>query len=300
MRFSGLVLLALFGASFSLPIQRRSFEQQTTKTLATRTTSVSGAVFRFSQNIENECNLTLDDDSPTVTVNPTHFGNGVSCGDTVVLVSSTGSSVEAIVAGSFPEPLYGNTVAGLNPSAWFKVFGSHLVVAPARQLTLQLASAPIPSTSSAAPQPTTTPPPPPPPALTTPAPTTTTPAPAPTPTPAAPAPAAPAPAPVVANIASAEFSGDGTWYTQDGTAGSCGIYHSDSDFIVALNLPQMGANEHCGARIRITNPANGMSAEVVVSDTCMGCAYGSLDLSVGAFKSLSFADDRAPITWSFI
>ncbi|BGP20971.1 hypothetical protein JCM10213_003357 [Rhodosporidiobolus nylandii] len=295
MLLSRVLALALCGASLSLPIQRRSFESPSVKALSTRSTSVSGAVFHYSQDIPRECDLPLEDGSPTVTLNPTHFGNGVSCGDTVILLSSTGSSVEAVVAGSFPEPLYGNTVAGLNPSAWLEVFGSHLVVAPARQLTLQLADPPAPSTSSAAPQPTTTTSPPPPPAPTSPAPTTTTPAPAPTPTPAA-----PGPAPVVANIASAEFSGDGTWYTQDGTAGSCGIYHSDEDMIVALNLPQMGANEHCGAGIRITNPANGMSTEVVVGDTCMGCAYGSLDLSVGAFKSLAFADDREPITWSFI
>lgn len=87
---------------------------------------------------------------------------------------------------------------------------------------------------------------------------------------------------------STKYSGRGTFYTQDGNAGSCGSYNSDSALIVALNSPQIasfGSNK-CGSHVTITNTANGRSVRAVIADTCPSCSYGSLDLSLGAYDKV--------------
>ncbi|BGP17129.1 hypothetical protein JCM10213_005249 [Rhodosporidiobolus nylandii] len=95
------------------------------------------------------------------------------------------------------------------------------------------------------------------------------------------------------------FNGDGTFFFQDGAAGSCGIYNSDSTPIVAVNEAQMNASL-CGRRIRITNERNGRTVVATVADTCPGCSYGSLDLSTGAFDQIASRDDgRVPIQWTW-
>ncbi|BGP28550.1 hypothetical protein JCM10296v2_000286 [Rhodotorula toruloides] len=86
------------------------------------------------------------------------------------------------------------------------------------------------------------------------------------------------------------FSGRGTWYTQDGNPGSCGQYHKDSDFIVAVNSPQVAGGAHCGQHVTITNTANGKTARALVADECPGCSYGGLDLSTALFQQLASLD----------
>ncbi|BGP17143.1 hypothetical protein JCM10213_005233 [Rhodosporidiobolus nylandii] len=110
--------------------------------------------------------------------------------------------------------------------------------------------------------------------------------------------ATPAPAQVEA-AAQPTFNGDGTFFSQEGAAGSCGIYNSDSTPIVAINSPQMNSSL-CGCRVRVTNEQNGKSVVATVADTCPGCSYGSLDLSTGAFDQIASRDDgRVPVQWTW-
>lgn len=52
------------------------------------------------------------------------------------------------------------------------------------------------------------------------------------------APAAPTPA---NNGGGASFHGTASWFTQNGNAGACGIYHSDNDYIVAISASMASA-----------------------------------------------------------
>ncbi|GAA5922744.1 RlpA-like double-psi beta-barrel domain-containing protein [Sporobolomyces koalae] len=101
---------------------------------------------------------------------------------------------------------------------------------------------------------------------------------------------------------SGSYSGQATFYTQDGNAGSCGNVNSDYSFIVALNVPMSGAmGNKCGSRVQITNTQNGKSIGATVADLCPGCGWGSLDLSLGAFDALGSRDQGVlPISWSFV
>jgi hypothetical protein len=89
-----------------------------------------------------------------------------------------------------------------------------------------------------------------------------------------------------------------TVYDQEGAAGSCGQYHSDSDFIAALTPTWQGSSwppAYCGRKVFITNTGSGdgvggkgNSVTVTVEDTCPGCpSADSIDLSRGAFSSLT-------------
>lgn len=96
------------------------------------------------------------------------------------------------------------------------------------------------------------------------------------------------------------YSGQATWFTQDGNAGSCGNYNSDYTNLVALSYSQVNGGAHCGQYVNIKNTANGRTVTAIVADTCPGCGYGSLDLSLGAFDALGSRDQGVlPISWSF-
>lgn len=41
---------------------------------------------------------------------------------------------------------------------------------------------------------------------------------------------------------SGDFTGQASWFTQNGNPGACGIYHSDSDYIVALQVDMVSNN----------------------------------------------------------
>ncbi|PWN54192.1 barwin-like endoglucanase [Violaceomyces palustris] len=90
-----------------------------------------------------------------------------------------------------------------------------------------------------------------------------------------------------APLESRASSGKGTYYYQNGNPGSCGKWHKDSDMIVAINSPQY-KKSNCGRSLWITY--NGKKINAVAADKCPSCAWGSLDLSVGAFKKLAKLD----------
>ncbi|SCV68380.1 BQ2448_501 [Microbotryum intermedium] len=96
------------------------------------------------------------------------------------------------------------------------------------------------------------------------------------------------------------YKGQATWYTQDGNAGSCGKYNSDSAIIVAVNTPQVNGGSHCGRYVTILNTSNKKIIRAKVADECPGCGYGSLDLSTAAFKKLGNLDTGVlPIKWQW-
>ncbi|GAA6063674.1 hypothetical protein JCM10212_000410 [Sporobolomyces blumeae] len=96
------------------------------------------------------------------------------------------------------------------------------------------------------------------------------------------------------------YSGQATFYTQGGVAGSCGQVNGDYSMIVAMNAPMVDGGAHCGQWVNIKNTANGKTVTAKVADTCPGCGYGSLDLSLGAFDAIGSRDTGVlPITWSF-
>ncbi|GAA5885300.1 hypothetical protein JCM6882_009559 [Rhodosporidiobolus microsporus] len=95
------------------------------------------------------------------------------------------------------------------------------------------------------------------------------------------------------------FSGKATYFYQNGNPGSCGVWNQDSTYLVAVNAAQMNSGL-CGKTVRIRNNANGKTITALVQDTCPGCGYGSLDLSVGAFGALGSYDSGVlPISWSY-
>lgn len=104
------------------------------------------------------------------------------------------------------------------------------------------------------------------------------------------------------------YSGDATYYYQNGNAGACGTVHSDSDKIIAINSNGFWAdyatnsnNGNCGKWVTITNSNNGKTVSAMVADVCPTCSGdASIDLSVGAFTAIaSESQGMVPITWSF-
>ncbi|KAH9946268.1 uncharacterized protein BXZ73DRAFT_95770 [Epithele typhae] len=65
---------------------------------------------------------------------------------------------------------------------------------------------------------------------------------------------------------------------------ACGSYDQNSDFIVALNTYQWDGGSNCYAAITIAY--NGKSAHAKITDECMGCPYGAIDLSPGLMEFL--------------
>jgi len=66
--------------------------------------------------------------------------------------------------------------------------------------------------------------------------------------------------------------------------GACGIWNKPSDMIVALNVEQFGPGypgQYCFKPITIS--CNGMTIQATITDKCMGCPWGGLDLSRGLF-----------------
>ncbi|GAA5867695.1 hypothetical protein JCM3774_003379 [Rhodotorula dairenensis] len=100
---------------------------------------------------------------------------------------------------------------------------------------------------------------------------------------------------------SGTYSGQATFFYQDGNAGACGTTHSDSERIIALQTEMFGSGGFCGKTVTITNTDNGKSVTATVADECPGCSSSaSLDLSTGAFDAIASEDaGQVPISWSF-
>jgi len=71
---------------------------------------------------------------------------------------------------------------------------------------------------------------------------------------------------------------------ESGQAGSCGQHHVNSDATVAMNAAQMNS-DWCFKTIRISY--RGVTRTATISDTCPGCPYGGLDLTMGFFTAFA-------------
>ncbi|BGP53533.1 hypothetical protein JCM8202_002727 [Rhodotorula sphaerocarpa] len=100
---------------------------------------------------------------------------------------------------------------------------------------------------------------------------------------------------------SGSYSGQATFFYQNGVAGACGTVHADSDAVVALDTAMYGSGSNCGRTVTITNTANGKTVTATVADECPTCSSStSLDLSTGAFDAIGDeVTGELPITWSF-
>lgn len=76
-----------------------------------------------------------------------------------------------------------------------------------------------------------------------------------------------------------------SWYdTQTGNAGSCGRMLRNTEFVVAMNVPQYKAG-NCFKSITLSWKGKQTRAQIV--DMCPGCPYGGLDLSPSLFQFFS-------------
>ncbi len=94
----------------------------------------------------------------------------------------------------------------------------------------------------------------------------------------------------------ADETGDGTYYAADGT-GNCSFDASPNDLLVAaMNHPDYGTADWCGACVAVTGPKGSVTVRIV--DQCPGCQHGDLDLSPQAFDMIAdHAAGRVSITW---
>lgn len=92
-------------------------------------------------------------------------------------------------------------------------------------------------------------------------------------------------------------TGEGTYYDATG-AGNCSFDATPNDLMVAaMNHPDYGTADWCGACLEVTGP-QGTSVRVRVVDQCPECNTGDLDLSPQAFEMLSpLSAGRIAISW---
>lgn len=109
-----------------------------------------------------------------------------------------------------------------------------------------------------------------------------------------------------ASSSSMQTGGHATYFYQNGNAGACGQYHSDSDKVVAIDgngwWQTYGVqSDLCGRWVNIKNTNNGKTVTAMIADVCPTCVSdNSLDLSFGAFTAIaSEGDGMVPIEWSF-
>lgn len=102
------------------------------------------------------------------------------------------------------------------------------------------------------------------------------------------------------------FSGQATYYDVTPNAGACGDWMQNSDYVVALNSPQLNAyggyqnGKPTSCYKSITISALGQQHGAVIKDECPTCGWGSLDLSPSLFQSFTGLDAGVfPITWWF-
>ncbi|GAA5899432.1 RlpA-like double-psi beta-barrel domain-containing protein [Sporobolomyces salmoneus] len=102
-------------------------------------------------------------------------------------------------------------------------------------------------------------------------------------------------------VSPSSYSGKATWFTQNGQPGSCGKWNNDNTPLVAMSQAMVGSmGNKCGSWVTIKNTSNGKTVKALVQDTCPGCSWGSLDLSLDAFKAIGNLDTGVlPISWSF-
>ncbi|KAF9033599.1 plant expansin [Panaeolus papilionaceus] len=77
-----------------------------------------------------------------------------------------------------------------------------------------------------------------------------------------------------------------TWFHPG--LGSCGVFNTDADHVVALNAAQWDNRVHCNQNVVIS--INGITTTAVITDLCPSCPFGGLDLSPGLFQMFGSLD----------
>jgi len=98
----------------------------------------------------------------------------------------------------------------------------------------------------------------------------------------------------------ATSSGEATYYDFADGSGACSFDATPNDLMVgAMNAPDYGNSEPCGACARIVGPNGTITVRVV--DLCPECPKGNIDLSPVAFEKIApLAQGRVPITWQYV
>ncbi|KAF8810172.1 hypothetical protein BYT27DRAFT_7222192 [Phlegmacium glaucopus] len=82
---------------------------------------------------------------------------------------------------------------------------------------------------------------------------------------------------------------------ETGNAGSCGTFHNNGDFTVAMNAAQMNSG-WCYKTITMTY--NGRTTTASITDTCPGCPWNGLDLTEGLFQFFAPSSVGIIYVWS--
>jgi expansin (peptidoglycan-binding protein) len=92
------------------------------------------------------------------------------------------------------------------------------------------------------------------------------------------------------------YNGEGTYYFGDGS-GACLFPPIPGNLMyAAMNYPQFGNSDFCGAYINITGPQGSVIVRIV--DMCPECQYGDIDMSPEAFAQIAdIPQGRVPISW---
>lgn len=92
------------------------------------------------------------------------------------------------------------------------------------------------------------------------------------------------------------FNGEGTYYFGDGS-GACLFPPLPGNLMyAAMNYPQFGNSDFCGAYINVTGPQGSVIVRIV--DMCPECSYGDIDMSPEAFAQIAeLPQGRIPISW---
>ncbi len=92
------------------------------------------------------------------------------------------------------------------------------------------------------------------------------------------------------------FDGEGTYYYGDGS-GACLFPPLPGNLMyAAMNYPQFGHADFCGAYIQVTGPQGTVIVRIV--DMCPECQHGDIDMSPEAFAQIAeISQGRVPITW---
>lgn len=92
-------------------------------------------------------------------------------------------------------------------------------------------------------------------------------------------------------------TGDGTYYSADGS-GNCSFDPSPNDLMVAaMNDPDYAGSAVCGECVHIKGPSGEVTVRIV--DRCPECKHGDLDLSQSAFAKIADPKlGRVTINWT--
>jgi hypothetical protein len=92
------------------------------------------------------------------------------------------------------------------------------------------------------------------------------------------------------------YNGDAIYYYTG--LGNCGWQSKDTDYIVALSIPEYNNGAHCGQHVTVFY--QGKSVDATVVDSCPGCSQYSIELSPAAFQALApLSAERIQVQWNY-